>query len=180
MGETWAYVTVLLVGGEECVHHNRHANELDRVARSNPHIQFFDCQGRIAERLILHQVMQALVSLWTCIDIESQAEAVCFAFFSTLPSHHRSPNPCCQHMTTLLRRMRRRGVVVYLISDCPLVLLTIYVVLLYYALKFLHCSIEGFSELFKRPRGTLSNTRPFASTDVGAFLFSESARRSTV
>ncbi|CAD6582759.1 MAG: hypothetical protein TREMPRED_003380 [Tremellales sp. Tagirdzhanova-0007] len=60
LGETWAYVTILLIGRDGCPNHHRHANELERVARANPHIHFFDCQGRMAERLILHDVLQAL------------------------------------------------------------------------------------------------------------------------
>ena len=48
------------VGRDGCPNHHRHANELERVARANPHIHFFDCQGRMAERLILHDVLQAL------------------------------------------------------------------------------------------------------------------------
>jgi len=43
-----------------CPNHHRHADELDRVARADPHVQFFDCQGHRAERLISHEVLQSM------------------------------------------------------------------------------------------------------------------------
>ncbi len=43
-----------------CPNHHRHADELDRVARADPHVQFFDYQGHRAERLIRHEVLQSM------------------------------------------------------------------------------------------------------------------------
>ena len=53
-------VFLLEVGRDGCPNHHRHANELEQVSPANPHIQFFDCQGRMTERLILQKVLQAL------------------------------------------------------------------------------------------------------------------------
>jgi hypothetical protein len=58
LGETWAYVTIVLIGQEDCPHHHRHANELDRISKANDHIQYYDCHGRICERLVVHDVLQ--------------------------------------------------------------------------------------------------------------------------
>ncbi|KAJ3016655.1 hypothetical protein HKX48_003932 [Thoreauomyces humboldtii] len=58
LGQSWAYVTILLIGRESCPRHFRHAVELERVARGNDHVQFVDCQGRIAERLMVHDVLK--------------------------------------------------------------------------------------------------------------------------
>jgi len=58
LGENWAYVTIVLIGQENCPHHHRHANELERISRANDHIQSYDCHGRICERLVVHDVLQ--------------------------------------------------------------------------------------------------------------------------
>lgn len=70
LSESWAYVTILLIGRDGCPQHHRHANELERVSRANPHIQFFDCQGRMCERLLLHDVLQALYPAQPVSDAE--------------------------------------------------------------------------------------------------------------
>jgi hypothetical protein len=57
LGETWAYVTIVLVGMENCPHHHSHAVELERVARWNPHVGFFDVHGRVCERLVVEDVL---------------------------------------------------------------------------------------------------------------------------
>jgi hypothetical protein len=48
----------VLIGQEDCPHHHRHANELDRISKANDHIQYYDCHGRICERLVVHDVLQ--------------------------------------------------------------------------------------------------------------------------
>jgi len=58
LGETWAHVTIVLIGQENCPHHHRHANELDRISKANTHVQYYDCHGRICERLVVHDVLQ--------------------------------------------------------------------------------------------------------------------------
>ena len=58
LGENWAYVTIVLIGQENCPHHHRHANELERISKANEHIQSYDCHGRICERLVVHDVLQ--------------------------------------------------------------------------------------------------------------------------
>ncbi|MCJ1296096.1 hypothetical protein MMC34_007661 [Xylographa carneopallida] len=57
LGETWAYVTIALVGMENCPHHHSHAIELERVAKFNPHVGFFDVHGRVCERLIVQDLL---------------------------------------------------------------------------------------------------------------------------
>lgn len=47
LGETWAYVPFALVGTKNCPHHRSHAIELERVAKFNPHVGFFDVHGRV-------------------------------------------------------------------------------------------------------------------------------------
>ncbi|KAF8191112.1 hypothetical protein K438DRAFT_1591681 [Mycena galopus ATCC 62051] len=57
LGETWAYVTIALVGMENCPHHHSHAVELERVALFNPHVGFFDVHGRVCERLVVEDLL---------------------------------------------------------------------------------------------------------------------------
>lgn len=60
LGETWAYVTIALVGMENCPHHHAHAIELERVARFNPHIGFFDVHGRVCERMVVEDLLTSV------------------------------------------------------------------------------------------------------------------------
>jgi hypothetical protein len=57
LGEKWAYVTIALVGMENCPHHHSHAIELERVAKFNPHIGFFDVHGRVCERMVVEDLL---------------------------------------------------------------------------------------------------------------------------
>ncbi|KAI5480926.1 hypothetical protein MNV49_006736 [Pseudohyphozyma bogoriensis] len=58
LGEKWAYVTICLIGKEDCPDHHRHANELTRIAHANDHINFLDVHGRISERLVVSDVLE--------------------------------------------------------------------------------------------------------------------------
>ncbi|KAJ3232036.1 hypothetical protein HDU78_007353 [Chytriomyces hyalinus] len=60
MGQSWAYVTIVLVGFENDPHHHVHAIQLERVARFNPHIAFFDVQGRVLERFLVEQLLKSV------------------------------------------------------------------------------------------------------------------------
>lgn len=60
LGETWAYVTIALVGMEGCPHHHSHAIELERVARFNPHVGFFDVHGRVCERMVVEDLLRSV------------------------------------------------------------------------------------------------------------------------
>jgi hypothetical protein len=60
LGETWAYVTIALVGMENCPHHHSHAIELERVAKFNPHVGFFDVHGRVCERMIVEDLLKSV------------------------------------------------------------------------------------------------------------------------
>ncbi|KAJ3113901.1 hypothetical protein HK100_001860 [Physocladia obscura] len=60
MGETWAYVTIALVGYENCPHHHSHAIELERVCKFNPHVEFHDVQGRVLERLLVEDLLKSV------------------------------------------------------------------------------------------------------------------------
>ena len=57
LGESWAYCTIVLIGMEECPHHHSHALELERVAKFNPHVGFFDVHGRVCERLVVEDLL---------------------------------------------------------------------------------------------------------------------------
>jgi len=60
LGETWAYVTIALVGMENCPHHHSHAIELERVTKFNPHVGFFDVHGRVCERLVVQDLLKSV------------------------------------------------------------------------------------------------------------------------
>jgi hypothetical protein len=60
LGETWAYVTIALVGMENCPHHHSHAVELERVSKFNPHIGFFDVHGRVCERMVVEELLRSV------------------------------------------------------------------------------------------------------------------------
>ena len=60
LGETWAYVTIALVGMENCPHHHSHAVELERVARFNPHVGFYDVHGRVCERMVVEDLLSSV------------------------------------------------------------------------------------------------------------------------
>ena len=60
LGETWAYVTVVLVGMENCPHHHNHAVELERVAQNNPRVGFFDVHGRVCERMVVEDLLSSV------------------------------------------------------------------------------------------------------------------------
>jgi hypothetical protein len=60
LGETWAYVTIALVGMENCPHHHSHAIELERVAKFNPHVGFYDVHGRVCERLVVEDLLSSV------------------------------------------------------------------------------------------------------------------------
>ena len=60
LGETWAYVTIALVGMENCPHHHSHAVELERVAQFNPHIGFYDVHGRVCERMVVEDLLSSV------------------------------------------------------------------------------------------------------------------------
>ncbi len=60
LGETWAYVTIALVGMENCPHHHSHAIELERVAKFNPHVGFFDVHGRVCERMVVEDLLRSV------------------------------------------------------------------------------------------------------------------------
>ena len=60
LGETWAYVTIALVGMENCPHHHSHAVELERVAQFNPHVGFYDVHGRVCERMVVEDLLSSV------------------------------------------------------------------------------------------------------------------------
>lgn len=43
-----------------CPHHNAHAQELDRICQFNPHVGFFDVQGRVCERLFVQDLLSSV------------------------------------------------------------------------------------------------------------------------
>lgn len=55
---SWVYVTIFLIGTDGCVHHHRHANELQRISEINPRVSFVDAQGNIPERFVTHEILK--------------------------------------------------------------------------------------------------------------------------
>ncbi|KAJ6787386.1 hypothetical protein PWT90_08600 [Aphanocladium album] len=58
LGNSWAHVTVFLIGVDGCPHHHRHANELQRISEVNHHVSFVDAQGNMPERLVTHELLK--------------------------------------------------------------------------------------------------------------------------
>ncbi|MCJ1249853.1 hypothetical protein MMC30_007079 [Trapelia coarctata] len=57
LGEPWVYVTIVLVGMENCPFHHRRAGEWERVARFNPRVGVFEVSGRVCERWVVEEVI---------------------------------------------------------------------------------------------------------------------------
>ena len=103
LGETWCYATIVLIGQENCPHHHRHANELDRISKANEHIQYYDCHGRLCERLVVYDVLQRVYAenAPTRDDIMNPAYVFPLGVVQSVmitPSHYRlsatiSPRP---------------------------------------------------------------------------------------
>lgn len=55
---SWVHVTVFLIGVDGCLHHHRHANELQRISDVNPNVSFVDAQGNAPERYITHEILK--------------------------------------------------------------------------------------------------------------------------
>ena len=60
LGQSWACVTIVLVGLENCPLHHSLALDLERAAKYNPLVGFFDVQGRVCERLVVEDVLQSV------------------------------------------------------------------------------------------------------------------------
>ncbi|KAK0390999.1 hypothetical protein NLU13_0501 [Sarocladium strictum] len=58
LGLSFAHVTIFLVGAEDCPHHHRHANELQRISDVNHHVSFVDAQGNVPERFVTHELLK--------------------------------------------------------------------------------------------------------------------------
>jgi hypothetical protein len=58
LGLSFAHVTIFLVGAEDCPHHHRHANELQRISDVNRHVSFVDAQGNVPERFVTHELLK--------------------------------------------------------------------------------------------------------------------------
>lgn len=58
LGNSWAHVTIFLIGVDGCPHHHRHANELQRISEVNHHVSFVDAQGNTPERLVTHELLK--------------------------------------------------------------------------------------------------------------------------
>ena len=60
LGEIWAYVTIVLVGRENCPHHHSHAIELEGVSEVYPHVDIFDVHGRECERMVVEDILSCV------------------------------------------------------------------------------------------------------------------------
>lgn len=58
LGQSWAHVTIFLIGVDGCPHHHRHANELQRISNVNHHVSFVDAQGNTPERYVTHELLK--------------------------------------------------------------------------------------------------------------------------
>lgn len=58
LGLSWAHVTIFLIGVDNCPHHHRHANELQRISDVNHHVSFVDAQGNCPERFVTHELLK--------------------------------------------------------------------------------------------------------------------------
>ncbi|KAJ3492050.1 hypothetical protein NLG97_g5483 [Lecanicillium saksenae] len=58
LANSWAHVTIFLLGVDGCLSHHRHANELQRVSEVNHHVSFIDAQGNMPERLVTHELLK--------------------------------------------------------------------------------------------------------------------------
>ncbi|OAA57119.1 von Willebrand factor, type A [Niveomyces insectorum RCEF 264] len=58
LGLSWAHVTIFLIGVDNCPHHHRHANELQRISDVNHHVSFVDAQGNCPERYVTHELLK--------------------------------------------------------------------------------------------------------------------------
>ncbi|KAK5997664.1 hypothetical protein PT974_00019 [Cladobotryum mycophilum] len=58
LGLSWAHVTIFLIGVDDCPHHHRHANELERISQANHHVSFVDAQGNCPERYVTHELLK--------------------------------------------------------------------------------------------------------------------------
>ncbi|TQW11586.1 WD40 repeat 2 [Cordyceps javanica] len=58
LGNSWAHVTIFLIGVDGCPHHHRHANELQRISEVNRHVSFVDAVGNMPERLVTHELLK--------------------------------------------------------------------------------------------------------------------------
>lgn len=45
---------------ENCPHHHSHAVELERVAKFNPHVGFFDVHCRVCERMVVEDLLSSV------------------------------------------------------------------------------------------------------------------------
>lgn len=45
---------------EHCPHHHSHAVELERVAKFNPHVGFFDVHCRVCERMVVEDLLSSV------------------------------------------------------------------------------------------------------------------------
>ena len=60
LGETWAYVTIALIGMENCPYHHSYAATLERVAQSNPRVGFYEMHGRVCERMVVEDLLSSV------------------------------------------------------------------------------------------------------------------------
>ena len=60
LGETWAYVTIALIGMEGCPYHHSYAAALERVAQFNPRVGLYGMQGRVCERTVVKDLLSSV------------------------------------------------------------------------------------------------------------------------
>jgi hypothetical protein len=55
---SWAYITIFLIGIDDCPHHHRRAKRLRRMVDSNQHLSLVEAQGLVPERFVTHELLK--------------------------------------------------------------------------------------------------------------------------
>ncbi|CAI7603105.1 unnamed protein product [Penicillium bialowiezense] len=72
----WAYITIFLIGADDCPRHHRRAVRLRRMADSNPRLSFVEAQGLVPERFMARELLRChlgqIISMSEFEDLEQR------------------------------------------------------------------------------------------------------------
>ncbi|CAG8939872.1 unnamed protein product [Penicillium salamii] len=73
---SWAYITIFLIGVDDCPRHHRRAGRIQRMADLNPRVSFIEAQGLVPERFVTHELLKCHlgenISMSEFEDLEQQ------------------------------------------------------------------------------------------------------------
>ncbi|CAG8427742.1 unnamed protein product [Penicillium salamii] len=73
---SWAYITIFLIGVDDCPRHHRRAGRLRRMADLNSRVSFIEAQGLVSERFVTHELLKCHlgenISMSEFEDLEQQ------------------------------------------------------------------------------------------------------------